>query len=156
MIILECIYGKLTSSFPVLFFTLFLPGVQIVQVTFSPFLLVSKLYELSFWIIAHILDMWLVLLFTESLICTIFVYSGFFLVCKLYNSDQQIMPNIPNISNLWPVLILEIFSGWDVKKGQFQFLVTLLAVFFWSVNCTNLLFISSHILNMGNALFEDF
>ena len=48
------------------------------------------------------------------------------------------------IFNLWPVLILEIFSGWDIKKGQFQFLVTFLAVFFWSVNCTNLVYISSY------------
>ena len=32
--------------------------------------------------------------------------------------------------DLWPVLILEIFSCWDNKKGQFQYLVTLLVVFF--------------------------
>ena len=41
------------------------------------------------------------------------------------------------ILDLWSVLILEIFSSWDIKKGQFQFLVTFLAVFFWSVNCTS-------------------
>ena len=28
------------------------------------------------------------------------------------------------------MLILEIFSGWDIEKGQFNFLVTFLAVFF--------------------------
>ena len=34
------------------------------------------------------------------------------------------------ILDSWPVSILEVFSGWDFKKGQFQFLVTFLA-FFW-------------------------
>ena len=33
------------------------------------------------------------------------------------------------ILDLWPVLILEMFSSWDPKKGQFQFLVTFLVVF---------------------------
>ena len=28
--------------------------------------------------------------------------------------------------------------------------------FFWSENCTNCAFISQHILDMGNALFESF
>ena len=74
--------------------------------------------------------------------CTIFV-------CNLWLLLQTIL-------DLWPVLILEIFSCWDIKKGQFQFLVTFLAVFFWSVNCTNQVCISSHILNMGNILFEGF
>ena len=46
------------------------------------------------------------------------------------------------IWSLWSVLILEISSGWDIKKGQFQFLVTFLAGFFWSVNCANLICIS--------------
>ena len=72
-----------------------------------------------------------------------------FLVCKLCLLFQAIL-------DLWPVLILESFSSWDIKKGQFQFLVTFLAVFFWSVNCTNQVCISSHILNMGNVLFEGF
>ena len=53
---------------------------------------------------------------------------------------------------LWLVLILEVFSSWDIKEGQFQFLVTFLAVFFWSVDCTNQFYISSHILKM--AMFE--
>ena len=48
------------------------------------------------------------------------------------------------ILDLWSVLILEIFSSWDIKKGQFQFLVTLLAVFFWSVNCTSGLYIITY------------
>ena len=52
------------------------------------------------------------------------------LVCKLSVLFQTIL-------DLWPVFILEIFSCWDIKKGQFQFLVTFLAVFFWSVNCTS-------------------
>ena len=59
------------------------------------------------------------------------------LVCKLYLLFQTIL-------NLWSVLILEIFSDQDIKKDQFQFLVTFLAVFFWSVNCTNLVCISSY------------
>ena len=42
-----------------------------------------------------------------------------------------------------------------IKKCQFQFLVTFLLFFFWSVNCKNLVCISSLILNMGNVLFED-
>ena len=37
-----------------------------------------------------------------------------------------------------------IFSVWVIKNGQFQFLVTFLAVFFWYVNCTNLVCISSY------------
>ena len=41
-----------------------------------------------------------------------------------------------------------------IKKCQFQFLVTFLLFFFWSVNCKNLVCISSLILNMGNVLFE--
>ena len=67
----------------------------------------------------------------ESLICTICVYSDFFLVCQLYSSGLQIMPLISDhlTLDLWPVLILEVFSSWDIKKGQFQFLLTFLAVF---------------------------
>ena len=68
--------------------------------------------------------------FFWSVNCTI-------LACKLCLLFQTIL-------NLWPVLILEIFSGWGIKKGQFQFLVTFVAVFFWSVNCTNLVCISSY------------
>ena len=76
----------------------------------------------------------------ESSICTIFAYSDFFfwsvdcriLVTKLYFLLQTIL-------SLWPVLILLIFSGWDIKKDQFLFLVTFLAVFLLvcklSVNC---------------------
>ena len=59
------------------------------------------------------------------------------LVCKFNLLFQTIL-------KLWPMLMLEIFSGWDIKNGQFQFLVTFLAVFFWSVNCGNLVCISSY------------
>ena len=45
------------------------------------------------------------------------------LVCKLCLLFQTVL-------DLWSVLILEIFSCWDIKKGQFQFLVTFLVVFF--------------------------
>ena len=98
----------------------------------------------------------LVLLLMESSICTICAYSGFswsvyftILVCKL-------CPLFQIISDLWPVLILEIFSSWDIKKGQFQFSVTFLVVLFWSVNWTNDVCMSSHILDMDNVLFEGF
>ena len=70
-------------------------------------------------------------------------------VCKLCLLFQTIL-------DLWSVLILEIFSCWDIKKGQFEFLFPFLVVFFWSVNCANQVCISSHILNMGNILFEGF
>ena len=81
-------------------------------------------------------------LFFWSANCTI-------LICKLCLLFQTIL-------DLCPVLIMEIFSCWDIKKIQFQFLITFLVVFFWSVNCTNQVCISSHILNMGNILFEGF
>ena len=71
------------------------------------------------------------------------------LVCKLRLLFQAIL-------DLWTVLIFEIFSCCDIKKGQFQLLVTVLVIFFWSVNCINQVCISSHILNMGNILFEGF
>ena len=70
----------------------------------------------------------LVLLFIERSICTICAYSGLFLVSNLYNSGQKIMSHIPDLI-FWPVLILKIFSCWDIKKGQFPFLVTFLCVF---------------------------
>ena len=63
------------------------------------------------------------MLFIKSSICTIYAYSDFFLVCKLCLLFQTIL-------DLWPVLILEIFSCWDINKGQFRFLVTFLVVFF--------------------------
>ena len=45
------------------------------------------------------------------------------MVCKLCLLFHTIL-------DLWSVLILEIFSCWDIKKGQFQFLVTFLVIFF--------------------------
>ena len=92
----------------------------------------------------------------KSSICTICAYSDFFLVWKLYILVCQLCLLLQTILDLWPLLILEIFSCWDIKDGQFQFLVTFLVVFPWSVNCTNQVCISSHILNMGNILFEGF
>ena len=80
--------------------------------------------------------------FFWSVNCTI-------LVCKLYLLFQTIL-------NLWPVLILEIFSGWDIKKGQFQFLVTFLAVFFWSVNCAKLVCIFSYTESISMLVFSVF
>ena len=84
------IYGKFNCNFPVLFCLFFIWSVNCLSHFFSPFLLVSKLYEL--------------------------------------NSDFR-----DAIVLLWPVLILEIFSCCDIKKGQFQFWVIFLVVFFWSV-----------------------
>ena len=79
----------------------------------------------------------------ESSICTICTYSDFFwsvncaiLVWKLCLFDYELW--------FWLVLILEAFSTWDIKKSQFQFFVPFLAVFFRSVNCTNLVCISSY------------
>ena len=66
------------------------------------------------------------------------------------------MPLFSDHLKFMPVLKLGIFNDWDIKKGQFQFLVTLLAVFFCSANCTNLVCISSHSLIMCNVLFEGF
>ena len=127
---------------------------------FSPFLLVSKLYELNLrfqkfkhefiferFQYCYLSKVRFVLFvpiqtFFWSANCTI-------LVCKLCLLFQTIL-------DLWPVLMLEIFSCWDIKKGQFQFLVSFLVVFFWSVNCTKQVCISSYILNMGNSLFEGF
>ena len=62
--------------------------------------------------------------FFWSVNCTI-------LVCKLCLLFHTVL-------DLWPVLILEVFSSeWSV-----QFLVTFLAVFFWSSNCKNQVCIS--------------
>ena len=79
----------------------------------------------------------------ESSICIICTYSDFFwsvictiLVWKLCLFDYELW--------FWSVLILEAFSSWGIKKGQFQFFVPFLAVFFRSVNCTNLVCISSY------------
>ena len=96
-----------------------------------------------------------VLLFTESSICTVFTLTFFWpvnctiLVCKLCLLFQTIL-------DLWPVLILEIFSCWDIKKGQFQFLVTFLVVFFWSVNCTNQVCISPYNFKHGKYFIWGF
>ena len=127
MFILECIYGKLNSSFPVPFLAFLYLVCKLLKSLFSPFLLVSKLYELSFWIVEYLADVAIFLLllslyyychfwlFYWSVNCTV-------LVSKLYLLLQTIL-------NWWLVLIEEIFSGWDIKKGQFRFLVTFLVVF---------------------------
>ena len=127
MFILECIYGKLNSSFPAPFLAFLYLVYKLLKSLFSPFLLVSKLYELSFWIVEYLADVAIFLLllslyyychfwlFYWSVNCTV-------LVSKLYLLLQTIL-------NWWLVLIEEIFSGWDIKKGQFHFLVTFLVVF---------------------------
>ena len=81
-------------------------------------------------------------MFLWSANCTILVTK----LCLLFQT----------ILDLWPVLIWRFFISWDIKKSQFQFLVTFLAGFFWSINCTNQVCISSRILNMGHVLLEGF
>ena len=87
------IYGNFNSNFPVLFLAFFHLVCKFLKSLFSPFLLVSKLYELNLWFQRYLdgylwIYIWelLILLFIKSLTCTICAYSGFFLVCKLYNS----------------------------------------------------------------------
>ena len=96
------------------------------------------------------------MLFIKSSICIICAYLDFFLVCNYTILVCKLCLLFQAILDLWPVLILGIFSCWDIKKCQFQFLVTFLIAFLWSVNCANQVCISSHILNMGNILFEGF
>ena len=130
LFILECIFGKFNSNFPVLFLTLLLSGPQIVQVTsLVPFrwsgncmswVFESQNISWRFFCINiyRKIDLYylrLFRLFLWPVNCTI-------LVSKLSFIFQTIL-------NFWPVLILNIFSSWDIKKGQFQFWVTFLAIF---------------------------
>ena len=64
-------------------------------------------------------------------LCLFRFFSGLWLVW-FWSANYTSIPDL----NLWPVLILEIFSCWDIEKDQLKFLVTFLAVFFQSVNCT--------------------
>ena len=120
---------------------------QIAQVTF----LVPFYWSLNCMSLAFRLNMNLYLIaFSITIkisICTICAYT--ILVCKLCLLFQIIL-------DLWPVLILETFSSWDITKGRVSILSYFLAVFFWSTNCANQVSISSHILNIGNVLFESF
>ena len=59
------------------------------------------------------------------------------------------------------MLIFELFSGWDIKKGQFQFLVTFLAVFFlvckfYNFDLQIIPLISDHLKFMANVDIMDF
>ena len=86
----------------------------------------------------HIWEL-LVLLFMKSLICVICAYSHSFLVCKLYNSCLQIMHLLLDHLRFMGSVQLEVFSSCNIKKSQFQFLVSTACCFFnyicWSVNC---------------------
>ena len=64
------------------------------------------------------------------MICTICAYSYYFLVCNLYRSGLQIMSLISDHLRFMTSVDIGDFSCWDIKKSQFQFLVTFLAVFF--------------------------
>ena len=92
---------KFISNFPVHFY--FFSSGQSITYFFSHLLLVSKLYEMSFWFCIFpkaylaLICIWdlLELLFIESSIHTVFIYySDFHLVRKLYISAQQIIPLI--------------------------------------------------------------
>ena len=78
----------------------------------------------------------------------------FLLACKLYNSGLQIRPLIWDHLRLMASVYIAGFYYWDIKKGQIEFFVTFLAVFFWSLTCTNQVYISQHILDMDNVSFE--
>ena len=91
------IYGKFNSNFAVLILAFFHLICKLLKSLFSPFLLVSKLYKLSLWVIELILEMSRnvsVNLYLRPFSIAIY---GKFCLCFLYYSD-----------------------------------------FFWSVNCTNL------------------
>ena len=62
-------------------------------------------------------------------ICTICDIQTFFwsVICKIL--VRKICLTFLTILNLWPMLTLVIFSCWNIKKGQYQFLVTFLAIF---------------------------
>ena len=69
---------------------------------------------------------------------------------------MQIMSLISDHLRLMTSVDIGDFSCWDIKKSQFQFLVTFLAVFLVSVNFRNQDYISLYILIIGNALFEGY
>ena len=75
------LYGKFISDSLILF-SLFLSGLWIVQETFSATLSVSKLYELSLWIIEHTSEMSRnvsINLYLRP--CSIAIYGKFYLYC---------------------------------------------------------------------------
>ena len=51
-----------------------------------------------------------------------------FLVCKLYNSGLQIMPLISDHHRFTASVNIGGLL-WHIEKGQFQFLITFLAIF---------------------------
>ena len=126
------IYRKFNSNFPALFLAFFdlswTFGFRDEQKLKLEFIFQSSKYcHLSKFQIVLFLP---IQTFFWSSNCTI-------LVCKLCHLFQTIL-------DLWSVLIFETFSSWNIKKGQFQFLVTFLAIFFWSVNCTSALHIITY------------
>ena len=125
---------------------------NLLELLFSHILLVSKLYELSFWFQRCHLRPFSIAIYGKFDLYYLCLFRLFFwsansriLVFKLCLLFQTVL-------DLWLLLILEIFSSWDFKEGHFQFLVTFLTVFLWSVNCTNQVCILSHILN--KTIFE--
>ena len=77
-----------------------------------------------------------------------------FLVCKLYNSGLQIMTF--TLDHLRFVVSVDIgdFQQLGYQEGSVSVFSYIFSCFFWSVNCTNQVCMSSHILDMGNVLFE--
>ena len=84
------------------------------------------------------------MLLMEISISTTCAYSVFFWSVNFKILVFKLCLLFQIISDLWSVLISEIFSSWDIKKCQFQFLVTFLPVFFWSANSASQVCMSSH------------
>ena len=84
------------------------------------------------------------ILLMETSISTTCAYSVFFWSVNFKILVFKLCLLFQIISDLWSVLISEIFSSWDIKKCQFQFLVTFLPVFFWSANSASQVCMSSH------------
>ena len=127
------IYGKF-NTFPAPFSAFFHLVCKLLKSLFCLFLLVSKFHELiSEMSRSLIMNLYLrafsIAIYQKFSLYLFVPIETFFwsanctiLVCKLCLLFQTIL-------DLWPVLILEIFSCWDIKKGQFEFLVSFLVVF---------------------------
>ena len=110
-------YEKFISSTFVLFLLL-LSGLEIVQGTFSATLPASKLYELSLWIIEHILQMSRNVSINLYLkFCSIAIYGKFYLYCLCHLRD---------FSGLWIVknLVYKVcITFWKCEDRQALFIL---------------------------------
>ena len=96
------------------------------------------------------------MLFIKSSICIICAYSDFFWSANCTVLVSKLCLLFQTILDLWPVLILGIFSSLIIKKAQFQFLVSFLVVFFWSVNCANQICIAASYFKHGQCFIWGF